>query len=49
MERDLFDGGEDSEHVGVGFVEISIKILSDAGWSSLWIYRLTEFGPLITM
>ncbi len=35
MELGLFDGGVDDEHIGVGFVEIFIVILSEAGWPFL--------------
>ena len=30
MELGSFDGREDAEHIGVGFVEISVIILSEA-------------------
>ena len=37
MELNSFDGGEDGEHSGVDFVDISIIICSEAGWPSLRI------------
>ena len=35
MELGSFVGGQDGEHISVGFMEISIIIFSAAGWSSL--------------
>ena len=35
MELGLFDGEEDTEHIAVGFVEISIIILFEADWAFL--------------
>ena len=35
MELGLLDGGEDAEHTGVGFVDISIIILFEADWPFL--------------
>ncbi len=36
--RTLVDSGEDTEHRGVGFGEIFIIILSEAGWMFLKIF-----------
>ena len=35
MELDLFNGKEDTEHIVVGFEEISIIILFEADWALL--------------
>ena len=32
MESGLFDGREDAEHIGVGFVDLSSIILFEADW-----------------
>ena len=44
MELGLFAGGQDGEHISVGFMEISIIIFSTAGYSSVWLIPIVDLG-----
>ena len=48
MELGLFDGGEDAEHTGVGFVKISIIILYEAGLPFLCKTPSSLINSLVT-